>query len=344
MTGAGVQLLVGLVLLAVLAAFSYLAVKSPAWTTALLLALFTVTQGIRDQLSLSTSVGGFHIYAIDVFCCVLLLIAAFRTLVGAARNTLLGLIWLMVFLFVVHLGRGVPDFGLQTAITAARPWLYFLAPLVYAATTPVPWDRRVWRLYAVTGLALMAVSIPYLLVDGIQPASHLILKNGQLISNRPITAQGALLVLEAAIILLALRWPSPRGSMVLALLALADIVATKQRTVWVATLAVAIAGFIGWSRRQTLSDQRVVFGATGALLITVPIGAVIFLSTPALRTSLEETTAKTSTFNWRTQSWHELVSSRPFRNRRTHWRTGRRKLGAGNQSTCRDTGPARRRG
>ena len=55
---------------------------------------------------------GLQIYAINVFCCVLLLIAAFRTLVGAARNTLLGLIWLMVFLFVVHLGRGVPDFGL----------------------------------------------------------------------------------------------------------------------------------------------------------------------------------------------------------------------------------------
>ena len=130
----------------------------------------------------------------------------------------------MVLLWLLHVARGVSDFGLQTAIVGGRPWLYFLAPMAFAATVPTGWNTRIWKLFAVAGMAVAAISIPYLLVDGIQPASHLILRDGQLISGRPITAQGALLVLEAAIILLALRWPSPRVSVVLAALAFADIV------------------------------------------------------------------------------------------------------------------------
>ena len=284
-------------------------VRSPAWTTAVLLVLFTATQGIRDQASLSGFVGGFHVYAWDVFCCVLLLVAGFRSIVASSRNALLAVTWVMVLLWLIHVARGVSDFGLQTAIVGGRPWLYFLAPMAFAATVPTGWDKRIWKLFAVAGLAVAGISIPYLLVDGIQPASHLILRNGQLISSRPITAQGALLVLEAAIILLALRWPSPRGSVAFAAFAFADIVATQQRTVWAATLAVAIVGFFGWSRRHTLQNQRIVFATTGMLLIAIPIGVFAFLSTSTFRTSLEETTAQKSTFTWRTQSWQDLVST-----------------------------------
>ncbi|HXY84030.1 MAG TPA: O-antigen ligase family protein [Gaiellaceae bacterium] len=295
--------------LAASVALVYFVCRSQLFAATLVLLMFLLTDAIRDQFSLSVTVSGFRVSAVDIFCTVLIVIAAFRSVTVGVDNALLGIGWALALLLVFHAARGVADFGFQTAVNSVRPWLYFLAPLLFASTVPVPWGNRVWRLIACTGLVLVVVSVPYFFADGIHPASRLVVRNGHLISDRPVTASGALVILMTVVLLLASRRLSPRARIFWAAVAVADIIALEQRTVWVASLAIGLVGFVAWSRRRLPQDERLVSGATGVLLITAPIALFGFFADKSFRASLAETTAKNSTFSWRTQSWQELVSS-----------------------------------
>ena len=302
-------LTVAIVSLTGLAVIVYVVVRSQVIAAGLLLLLFTLTDAAKDQLSLSMTVSGFHLYAVDFFCAILIVVAAFRSLTSGMATTLLPLGWALTLLLLFHVARGAIDFGIQPAVNSARPWFYFLAAMLFAATAPKPWGTRVWRLMVGTSFVLLSVSVMYMLVDGIQPASDLIVRNGQLISNRPITSAGALLILEAAILLLATRRLSAKASSVLAAAVLADIVVLQERTVWVAALVVGVLGFVAWSRRRLPENESLVFGATGAVLIATPFLAFGFLAEIRSGLLLTETTSSSGTFAWRTQSWQELLSS-----------------------------------
>jgi hypothetical protein len=303
------MLFLALMLLGAFAALVYFVVRSQLFAASLLLILFALTEGIRDRVDLSFSFGSFHLLAMDVVCAVFFGLAGYRILTGGVRSGLQGLCFVFVLAFSFHLARGIADFGLQEAFNSSRSWLYFLAALVFAATAPMQWDRRIWHLIAFTGLSLAVVSIPYLLTEGLHPAAQEVLQNGQFVTSRPISASGTLVILEAAILFLAIRWPSRRASGYCAAIAVAGVLVLQHRTIWVAALAVALVGFTVWSRRRLLQAESLVLGATGVVFLISPFAVWGIWSTSSFRASLAEPTSSHSTFSWRTQSWQELISS-----------------------------------
>jgi hypothetical protein len=297
------------ILAVVFAAVIYFVVQSQVFAACALLTAFLLSEGIRDSFDLSTAVSGFRVSALDALCAVLLGVGMYRVLVRGVRSFACGLTVALLGLLVFHVTRGTLDFNLQEAINASRTWIYFTAALVFAATAPKPWDRRVWQFVASTGIALAFISIPYFLVDGLRTSSQYVYRNGELLTARPIQAAGALVVLQAAILLPALGWPSREKSTALAGVMIVVAVLVQHRTVWAAGLAVAVIGFIRWSRSRLRDAESLVFGATGLLFIALPILAYGFLRSGALVQSAAETASSRSTFTWRTTGWSELILS-----------------------------------
>jgi hypothetical protein len=295
--------------LAVFATLVYFIVRSQIFAACALLVAFVLSDGIRDNFSLSVTMSSFRVSALDALCAILLGVGIFRALTLGVRSFARGLSLALFALLVVHIARGTLDFSLHEAITTSRPWIYFTAPLVFAATAPKPWDRRVWKLIASTGIALALISIPYFLIDGLHTATQYVYRNGELTTARPIVAAGALVVLQAAILLPVLGWPSRRKSMAVASAMIVVVVLVQHRTVWVAALAMAAIGFVSWSRRRMRGAQSLVFGATGVIFLMLPVLVYGFLRSGALVQSAVETTHSHSTLAWRTTSWQELIAS-----------------------------------
>ncbi len=294
--------------LSIFAVLVYFIVRSQVFAAYALLTTFVLSDGIRDNFILSVTVSDFRVSALDALCVILLGVGVYRALTMGVRNFARGLSLALLVLVVFHIVRGVLDFGLQEAINASRTWIWFMAPLVFAATAPKPWDRRVWQLIVSTGIVLALVSIPYFLIGGLHAPSEYVYRYGELTSTRPIVAAGALVVLQAAILIPALGWRSREMSMALAGVMIAVVVLIQHRTIWVAGLAAVAIGFVSWSRRRVRDAESLVFGATGLLFLALPVLVYAFLRTDALVKSAVETTSNRSTFAWRTTSWQELIA------------------------------------
>jgi len=269
---------------------------------------------MRDSFDPALSVAGIphgnlKIHALDVLSVAFLLIGVHRALTLGVRTLARGLGLALVLLFAVNFSRGVLDFGLQTGANNSRASLYFLAPLVYASTIPHGWDARVWRLIAGTGCVLVAIAFFYFATDGLRSVTQHALRNGIPVDSRPVVAAGALVILESAVLLIALRWPSPRVSVWLVAVAVAGCVALQQRTVWVAGLAVGLIGFARWSNHRIRDAESLVLGATGLLFLIVPLALWGFFQSSVLSTSARETTQANSTLQWRLTGWRELIAS-----------------------------------
>lgn len=290
-------------------ALGYLTLRSSVGTIALLLAMWIVTVALRDSVDLSLTVSGFRISALDVFSVVLVVVGVARGLSLGVRTVGRGLAFCLLLLLVFHIARGVVDFGVQSAVNDARGWLYFTAGLVYAATIPGGSNRRTWTLVTAAGALLTAVAVPYLLIDGVHPASQMIFRNGGWVTARPIVATGALVILQSAILAPAVAWPSKRAAVYLAIAAGIVVVLLEHRTLWVVGLVVGLVGFIRWSNRRVGAGDTAAFAAIGVVLLLLPLAAWGFTRTGSLVTSAKETTSANSTFAWRTTSWRELVSS-----------------------------------
>ena len=282
-------------------------VRSQLFALGLLLVLFIPTYAIRDQVDLSATLGGFRITALDTLCGFLLMLGFFRAVTGGRKTGLDLVVVVFASLLALHIVRGTIAFGLQPAINSSRPWLYLVSCLIYAATVPRPWDVRAWRLIIVAGLTLAAIGLFYLASEGFHSTTRRILVGGEFVDSRPVVAGGALLILQAVILVVALRWPSGSGTFVAAGFAVSALVLLQHRTVWVCALVVAVVGFVTWARRQP-QTQMVVIGATGLVLLAVPATIWALAQSATLRVSAAETTQKQSTFQWRIDSWTELVS------------------------------------
>ena len=294
----------------VLLGFLWLAVRNSLITVGLLAAAWVLTAALRDTVDLTVSVSEFRIFPLDA-------LAALLTAVGLGRLMLHGigtlgrsLVLFMAVLLALHTYRGVAEFGFQAGINDARSWLYFGAALVYAATVPGGWDRRVWKLLATTGIVLAAIAVPYFLNEGLGSATAVIYRDGELIASRAIVAAGALLVLQAAILVAALKWPSPRLAAGLCAVLLTVTLLLQHRTLWVAMAIVAICGFVWWSLRQPERRRATVFAATGVALLLAPVAIWGFTRNESLVESVNEAASGESTFAWRTTGWKELIDSR----------------------------------
>jgi len=292
-----------------LLALVYCGLRWPLGLVGLLLAAWVATVALRDATSLSFLVSGFRISAMDVLAVVMAGIAIARFGSNGIRGVGGGLVLGLLALLAIHISRGVADFGFAPGVNSSRSALYFLAALAYAATVPGGWDRRVWKIFIAVGVSLAIVAVPFWLTGGLGSADTSIVRDGQVITSRPVVAAGALLILQAAVLALALRWPSRRSAMYLATGVIAIVVLLQHRTVWVAAAVIAVAGFLIWSRNAGRGAERTVFAVVGVALLLLPLAAFGLTRSDSLVRSVQEVRTEDSTLTWRTSGWQELVSS-----------------------------------
>ena len=278
-TSTALRILLAVAGLAGLAALSYLALRNSTATLALLLAVWVATWALRDAIDLSVVVSDVRVEALDVVSVVLAGVGIARILSDGVQNVARGLALALFLLLAFHVARGVAEFGMQSSVNEARGWLYFTSALLYAATVPGGWDRRAWKLLVATGVLVAAIAVPYWFTEGLGSASAEVVSNGECVTSRPITAAGALLILQAAILAPALRWPSRQTAAYVAFGAGAAVLLLQHRTVWVAGALVAIVASFWWLVRNIHRDKSAAFAATGAVLLVLPLAVFGFTRT-----------------------------------------------------------------
>lgn len=300
-----------------LAGFVIVSAFRPLIAVWALLVVFVVTQAVRDSydplLRLSHAhpgryLGGYTIYTWDVVVAAFVAVAAFHLARGRIRNLGQGLAVALLVLLAIHIVRGIFAFDLQSAVNQGRPTLYFLAPIIFAATVPHGWDRRVWRPFAITCFLLFAIAIGYYIHDGFHSSTDIIVRNGVRQSTlRPINGVGALLMVELAAVLSVLRWPSRRIGVMLAAVAAIGVIALQIRTVWVIGVAIGLVALAVWLSRSLRRSRAIVAWAVGGLSLASALVVVGFLKSHALLTDIKTTTQSHGTFAWRITGWKELL-------------------------------------
>jgi len=293
----------------VLLGLSYTALRHPVVFVAVLVLVWIPANAITESLSLSVSLSGFRISAMDAVAAVMAMVAIVRVFSHGIRGLASGLALALLSLLALHIVRGVSDFGLQTAINSARPTFYFVAALAFAATVPGDWDRRVWKVVVAAGIALSVIAVPFWLSRGLGSAESMVIHNGELVTARPLVAAGALVIVQAAIIAIAIRWPSRSAAAYIAVGCAGAALLLQHRTVWVAGVAAAVAGFFGWAGRAGRSGDRLVLAAVGIALLLLPLAGLAFSRSEPLVRSAKEVTYGKSTFTWRETGWKELLEA-----------------------------------
>ena len=303
-----------LVLLGMAAVVAILAVVALRWSIAaigLLLAAWIATAALRDNVDLAIVLSGVRFSAIDVLGAVLAAVGAIRIVAGRALNLPRLLVFALFALLSIHILRGIASYGMQTSVNEARQWFYFAAAMLYGASLPAASGRRVWTLLAAAGLLLAAIAVPYFVIEGVPRAGDVFLRDGQLFRATPITAEGTLLIMQSAILVIALRWPTTRSAPYAALAAIGSVVLLQQRAVWIAAAAVLALSLFWWlrrPRRRTRPSPALIY--TGAALCVTTIALLTIptykspdvTNNPAVpNTTLAVQTADTGTLSWRIQ-------------------------------------------
>jgi hypothetical protein len=293
-------------------ALPYLVVRYSVITAAMFLVLWILTAAVRDAVDLSVTLSELQASAPDVRVSPLDVLAVMTALVGVGRvaargirTAALGLGCVLLALLAIHVARGLAETGLESSMSSAREWFYFGSALIYAATVPGGWDARVWKVLAAAGLFLAALAIPYFLIEGVAAATELIVRDGELVPSRPVGATGALLILQATILVLALRWPSRRTAAWLVLFAGGILLLLQHRTLWAAGAGVGLIAFAWWVPRQ---KRDVGLVSTAIVLLLLPLAVAAFVQVGPLVESASEATRSNSTLMWRTESWEQLLS------------------------------------
>lgn len=293
---------------AALLALVYLALRKPVATVALLLVVWIATVAVRDAVDLSVVVADVRVTALDVISITLLGVGAVRFLSRGVPSFAHALVLVLVLLLVGHIARGVAVSDPQTALNSARGWVYFTAALVYAAAVP-NWGRSAWRVLLIGGVLVAGAAIALIAIEGVPSADEFVMRDGELISARPIVASGGLLVLQAALLAL-LSWRSQRaGLLVVGLVLLAVVAVLQHRTVWVAAMLAAVVGFALWARERRQGREMETFAVVGVVLLIAPVAVWGLTQAGPLVESAKQVTATDSTFGWRTTGWDQLVSA-----------------------------------
>lgn len=291
-------------------AFAYLAARSLSGTIAIVIGVWLVTQAVRDSVALAVSVSGLQIFLLDVISLILLAIALARIATQGFEGLPGGLLLALLALTAVHIIRGMGEFGVPAAVNAGRPWLYFAAAALYVFTFPGGWSRQAWKVFIGGGAILAGLAFLFTARDGVGTATEIYLRGDAWVTGRPVAAAGTLVILQAAIIALAISWPSPTRAKALAVTLGSAVVLLQHRTVWAAGLLCGLAGYVWWSSLQRGALQYRAFIGTGVLLLALPMAAVAFSQTGTLVESAAEVTSSNSTFVWRTSGWEQLISER----------------------------------
>jgi O-Antigen ligase len=303
------SLLAAMALGVALVLFVYVALRHSVATVAVVLAVWIGSVALRDTIDLSFTVSDIRLFALDLIAAVLALIGVARILRRGSWGLTEGLVLALLVLLLIHVGRGVLEFGIEPGLNASRRWIYFAAALVYASSVPGGWDRRVWQVVSAAGILLAAIAVPYFLVEGLSSSSDVVVRDGTLMRTTPVVGAGGLLILQAMIIAPAIGGPSRQAAIYVAAAAGAVVLLLQHRTLWATGIIVALVAIAGWVSRRERIERTTLIASAGVAAIVLPLLVWAFLQTESLKESTAEATTSESTFTWRAEGWDQLLSS-----------------------------------
>ncbi|MFJ8076228.1 O-antigen ligase family protein [Streptomyces sp. NPDC096176] len=289
---------------------------------------------------------GVRVYPTDILdACAMCVAMARVPRLGLIARTGLPALLAMVALTAWSTLRGTASFGLQAAGNDSRVYFWhFLAVTLYLATAPLSASlgRAVTRAWLATAAVYALLSVAGWADRGLHAANAHLAAGGVAVDSRPVPAAAALVLAQAAVLLLPARAPAPStagpqapgladhggaavawrvsGRHLLAFLSFVLVVLLQHRTVWVATAAMALAW---WMLRPGRGGQR--FVSAGAGVLALSLTALLYTAGAfgaiggALTDSLKETQGTHSTFAWRVLGWQDLLDApRTF----TQWLIG----------------------
>lgn len=219
-------------------------------------------------------------------------------------------------LLAVHTLRGVHAYGFQAALNQSRGWWWLLGATIYAST--LRWDKQLVRVLAASGVALIATAVYGFATYGLSSADTVRYVDGEALTLRPLTAEGALFLLQLAAVLTFVQW-RPRLVRAGFLLAVWPVlVLVQQRTVWIAALAIVPWLALQWLRRTHRVSAERGYAAFAAALFALPLVVWLVVRSHTLASSAAATQAGHSTWQWRLESWRALLGDLPF----TGWLIG----------------------
>jgi O-antigen ligase len=276
----------------------------------LLIVAWVLSVAISRSLTVDVSVAGIQIYFLDVLSLGAASIALVRIARHGVRSMPQGLAIGFFLLVVIHILRGMAQYEVQLAANSARPTFYFASALIFGSTIQIGrLARPLLATFVCAGLALALLAVPFWLADGLGNSSQFVVHDGQLVTARPIVATGALVILEAAILAAALRWPTSRAARWITGICVVAVVLLQHRTVWLAAGAVLLVLAAHLLRNSRQSTAPRTFAGIGLACVVLPVLIVAFVSTGPLVQSVDEVTAQHSTFQWRTEGWEDLIQS-----------------------------------
>ena len=302
----------GPLLLAALAAVAGLALlftkhaSAAAWA---LVGVFVVAHAIVPPIPLQVTQAGITFYALDAVAGLMLAIGAVRLLSRETPQPVLIPLAALIVLFMLHLAWGIAEFGTQMAVNSARLWLYMLAPLVFAVVALPRWSRSSFLPLIAGAGALGLFALAQIARNGLYTANQFIEINGEFVDARPVTAAGALLIVQCLLIAVSGRfvrstaWVIAIGSMGAAVLLI------QYRTVWIVAALAATIAYVKWARIAIFVNERAAAAAAGVILITAPLFIALAGSSDTFQHSVRSATGSDSTFGWRTDSWRLLIGA-----------------------------------
>ncbi|MBC9726981.1 O-antigen ligase family protein [Streptomyces sp. TRM68367] len=295
-------LLLGCAALIVCAALVASFVRWPVWGIGLYIAV-QLWQSQRDMPQ-PVRGAGVNLLPTDVLT-VCLLFAALIMLGGNWGRRTLALLLALLVLTTHALIRGFGLFGIQTASNEARTsFIQLFCVALYVAVLPA--GRKlllaVTRIWMWAACALCCLALLWWLQVGIGSNSDSLTVDGVLTNARPLGADRALIIGQAAVILLCGRnivWGRALAGTLLVVVILA-----QHRTVWLA-VGVMITGWLLSRHRQT-GSRAAALGVLGSLS-TLYLLAVSWGTADEVTSSLAASSEDDRTLVWRMEGWHALL-------------------------------------
>ena len=284
-------------------------VRRPSAAVWALIVCVIGTHDIVPPLALQITFAGFNVFPLDVVTGVMLAIGVAGLVRQGYPRPLSHALGVFVALFGIHLLWGAVEFGLQTAITSSRPWLYLLGPLVYATQATPHWTRASFRPFFAVALVLSGYVLLRIAQLGLHGANTPIEVGGQLIDSRPLVSPAALFVMQCVLIAVSARFiRSPLWWVAVVVMSTA-VVLVQFRTVWLVAFITLVGLYFRWARRAIFTNERAALGAASVILLVAPVALVATASSSAFQYSVETTSGQNSTLSWRTDSWASLLGA-----------------------------------
>jgi len=274
-----------------------------------LVGVVIVTHTIVPSVDLHVTQGGITLYALDVVAGLMFAIGVARFFARPGPRGVALPLAVLFALFTIHVARGITSLGFQAAVNGSRTWLYVLGPLVFALSARPRWTRDSFIPLIVGASALASFALFQIARNGLHGANEFIEIRGELTDARPVSAEGALLIVQCLLIVAAGRFArSTRWLLAIGLMGLA-VLLLQHRTIWIVALLAAAIAYIRWARVAIFVNERAAAAAAAAILFVAPVVVALTASSSAFADSVRSATGQNSTLEWRTQSWTALIEA-----------------------------------